>query len=697
MKKRLLLPFLLLFYHGRTLGQTDSIDQFLPVLQEVIEDFLQSSDNDDDFDFNTIFEDLEYYIVKPLDLNQADEPRLQDLRLLTDNQVNNLLNYRRRHGALISIYELQAVPGFDLPTIRRILPFVSIKTTPEDYQLPLSRMLAEGKNEFFLRWSRILEEQRGYQPLAEGETGSRYIGDPNQLYFRYKHSYSNRLSYGLTAEKDRGEAFFRENNREGFDFYSAHFYLRNYSRTIKAVALGDYAISMGQGLILFSGFGGGKSSSPLLIKRSGRVVRPYTSVNEANFLRGAATTLRFDRLDLSLFGSSKSSDGNLVETDTLLEENDLVREFTSLRVDGLHRTPGEIADENTVRQFTTGGSLKYRGDNWHIAANALYNEFDGSLSSTVRPYNQFYFRGQSLLNVGFDYSILWQNLNFFGETAMSDNGSIATLNGLLISLDRNADLSILHRYFPKDYQALNANPFAETSNARNETGIYLGLELRPARNWILSGFFDAWKHPWIRFNADAPYNGNEYRVRLTHYKKRRYRVYLEVREENKFINSSGDGQPLNDVVPTTRFQTRLHLSNQVTKALELRSRIDFGYFKSEAKGTQRGFVALQDILFKPIDFPLHFTTRFAIFDTDGFDIRFYHFENDLLYTFSIPAYYNKGTRFYLNLRYRGIRNLTIEGRFAQTFWQNRDSFGSGLEEINGPSRSQVGAQIKWQF
>ena len=696
MKKPLLL--LILSFSGSTWlsGQVDSIDRVLPALQEVIEDFLQNTDSEGDFDFNTIFEDLETYIISPLDLNQAEESQLQDLRLLTDNQVNNLLNYRRRRGALISLYELQAVPGFDLQTIRRILPFVSVKTTTDDYQLSIPRMLAEGKNEFFLRWSRILEQQKGYQPLAEGETASRYIGDPNQVYFRYKHSYSNRLSYGLTAEKDRGEAFFRENNREGFDFYSAHFYLRNYSRTVKAVALGDYAISLGQGLILFSGFGGGKSSSPLLIKRSGRVIRPYTSVNEANFLRGAGTTLRFGRVDLSVFASAKRSDGNLIEADTL-EEEDIVREFTSLRIDGLHRTPGEVADENTIRQFTTGGSLKYRGTNWHIAANALYNEFDGALATRLRPYNQFYFRGQSLLNLGIDYSFLWQNLNFFGETAMSDNGAIATLNGVLISLDRNADLSILHRHFPRDYQALNANPFAETSNARNESGIYLGLELRPVRNWILAGFFDAWKHPWVRFNADAPYNGTEYRVRLTHFKKRRYRVYLEVREEHKFINASGNDQPLNSVIPTTRFQTRLHVSNQVTKALELRSRVDFGFFKSEAKGTQRGFVALQDILFKPIDFPLHFTTRFAIFDTDGFDIRFYHFENDLLYTFSIPAYYNKGTRFYLNLRYRGIRNLTIEGRFAQTFWQNRQTIGSGLEEIDGQNRSQVGAQIKWQF
>jgi hypothetical protein len=41
--------------------------------------------------------------------------------------------------------------------------------------------------------------------------------------------------------------------------------------------------------------------------------------------------------------------------------------------------------------------------------------------------------------------------------------------------------------------------------------------------------------------------------------------------------------------------------------------------------------------------------------------------------------------------------LTIEGRFAQTFWKNQDNFGSGNEEIQGQTRTQVSAQIKYKF
>ena len=681
-----------------THAQIDStIVQPPDATQEIIEDFLQNTDSEGEFDFNTIFEELEIFLKNPIDLNKATAIELQDLRLLNDVQINNLQTYIQKRGDLLAIYELQAIPGFDLETIRRIQPFITVNKGIEDYYLPITEMVAEGSNEVFFRWSRVLEEQKGYIPLEEGQSGSRYLGDPNRLYFRYKHSYSNKLSYGITADKDRGEAFFKGSNPQGFDFYSAHFYLRNYNQNIKAIAIGDYSISMGQGLILFNGFSQGKSSSPMLIKRTGRAVRPYTSVNEADFLRGAATTIGLGNLDVTAFVSSKKSDANLIIPTDTVEGDFIVREFTSLREDGLHRTQSEIDDENAVTQFNAGGSLKWRQKNWHIALNSLYTRFDKELASTIRPYNKFYFRGQTLLNTSLDYSILLQNFNFFGETAMSDNGAIATVNGVIIGLDRKVDFSVLFRHFPKDYQALNADPFAETSGARNETGLYFGLDIRPDNNWLLSGYFDVWRHPWIRFNADAPYNGFEYRARITHFKKRTYRIYLEFREEHKFTNAPANDTKIDFIIPTVLFQTRLHISNKITPSLELRSRVDFGYFKNEAEGTQRGFSILQDVIYQPIDFPIHFTTRFALFDTPGFDVRFYHYENDLLYTFSIPPYYNKGSRFYFNVRYRGIRNMVLEGRIAQTFWRNRDTFGSSLEEINGPARTQVAAQIKYKF
>ncbi|MCB9035751.1 MAG: helix-hairpin-helix domain-containing protein [Lewinellaceae bacterium] len=689
--------FLLPFPSLPALAQVDSLQQPPDATQQVIEDFLQNTESEGDFDFNTVFEELQFYQENPIDLNEAGEEDLQSLQLLSDIQILELLNYRRMAGDLISIYELQAIPSFDLLTIRRILPYVTVDKGIDDYQLSIPRMLAEGQNELYLRWSRIAEEQKGYSPLEEGQTAQRYLGSPNQFYLRFKHSYSNKLSYGITAEKDRGEEFFAGSNKQGFDFYSAHLFIKDYNRTIKAIAIGDYAVSFGQGLILYSGFGAGKSSYVMNIKRSARVLRPYTSVNESNFQRGAAATLAFgEHLEVTALASHRRRDGNVLEPDTLdVEES--IRQISSLGIAGLHRTDSEIADENALGQTTFGGRLRWKGDRGHIALNALYEQIDANLTLREQPYNRFYFSGDRLFNASLDYSFTFQNYNFFGETAMSDNGAIATLNGLLMGLDRKVDLAVLMRHFPRNYKALFPTPFAETTGARNETGLYLGLEVRPHRYWKLSAYFDAWHHPWLRFDADAPSRGYEYRARLTYFRKRNLEAYLEVRDETKERNIDKIGGKNNFTLPSRVFQTRLHLAKKVNKALELRSRIDIGFSENEINTTQRGFVIYQDVIFKPIGFPLSFTTRFALFDTDGFQARYYSFENNLLYAFSIPAYYNRGTRFYLNLRYRGIRNLTLEARVAQTYWRNQDSIGSGLDEVAGPRRTELGAQVKYRF
>ncbi len=691
------LTALLLFLPLLAITQVDSLVRSPDAVQQVIEDFLQNAESEGDFDFNTIFENLEFYLSRPLDLNRANQSELEELGLLSDVQVLNLLNHRRMAGDFISIYELQAVPSFDLLDIRRILPYVTVDKGLDDYQLPVWQMMREGNNELYVRWSRILEEQRGYRPLAEGEASSRYLGSPDQLYTRFRHFYSNKLSYGFTAEKDRGEELFRGSNRQGFDFYSAHFFLRNYNRTIKALAIGDYAVSLGQGLVLFSGFGQGKSSFVMNIKRSSQTLRPYTSVNEVNFQRGAAATLAFgEHIEVTALASYRRRSASLLEADTTDLEQE-IRQITFLNLDGLHRTPAEVARKNAIGQTTMGGSVRWKNPWGHVAFNALYEQIDADLQPRPQPYNQFFFSGNSLFNASLDYSLVYQNYNFFGETALSDNGAVATLNGLLMSLDQKVDLAILLRHFPRDYQALNPNAFAETTGTRNETGAYMGIEVRPLPRWRFSAYFDAWHHPWLRFNVDAPSRGYEYRARLTYFLRRNLEAYVEVRDETKDININKIDGNNKFTLPNRIFQTRFHLSKKASPSLELRSRIDLGFTDNEINNIQRGFVIYQDVIFKPIGFPVSITSRLALFDTDGFQSRFYSFENDLLYAFSIPAYYNRGTRFYCNIRYRGIRKLVLEARFAQTYWRNQKTFGSGLEEIQGPARTQVSAQMKYSF
>ena len=62
---------------------------------------------------------------------------------------------------------------------------------------------------------------------------------------------------------------------------------------------------------------------------------------------------------------------------------------------------------------------------------------------------------------------------FFGESALSKNGAQAHLFGLLLSLDRKMDVSLLYRNYDKKYQCLNCNAFGESSKSQAEQGFIL--------------------------------------------------------------------------------------------------------------------------------------------------------------------------------------------------------------------------------
>jgi len=95
--------------------------------------------------------------------------------------------------------------------------------------------------------------------------------------------------------------------------------------------------------------------------------------------------------------------------------------------------------------------------------------------------------------------------------------------------------------------------------------------------------------------------------------------------------------------------------------------------------------------------PLSFSFRYGIFDTDSYNSRIYAYENDVLYTFTIPAYYNRGTRTYLTLRYKIKKGIDIWLRYGLTYYDNLNVISSGLEEIQGNHKSEIKAQIRFKF
>ena len=216
---------------------------------------------DEDISYEDIYESLLLYYSNKLNLNKLEYEELASLYILNPSQLNNFFEYREKYGNFLSINELQVIPSFDLSTIRSLLPFVTVTESSLDNRPFFQRLLEEENNYLLLRYTRRLEEQVGYTPAFPLDTTfirdgngndvdtitsapTRYLGDPNKLYGRFRTSRRNDFSIGFTFEKDNGEEIAFNENQNGFDFYSYHLLLEN-KLGFNKIMLGDFQVQAG--------------------------------------------------------------------------------------------------------------------------------------------------------------------------------------------------------------------------------------------------------------------------------------------------------------------------------------------------------------------------------------------------------------------------------------------------------------------
>jgi hypothetical protein len=680
-------------------------------IQQQLENIAESTLNEED-DYNNLLEGLIYYREHPINLNNTNKEELQQLHILNDLQINNLLEHIEKNGNLIIIYELQTINGFDMQTINKIIPYVRVSNNFNSPHFNIKEMFNKGENIVILRSGQILEKQKGFTPIDSAalfkSPNSRYIGSPQRLYARYRFTYGTNVSWGITAEKDQGELFFKKNQRfkynwyeqslngnqhSGFDFYSAHFFIKNI-RFVKALAIGDYQATFGQGLTVWSGMSFGKSSDIMSIKRAGAGIRPYTSVDENRFMRGVASTIGFKNFEATGFLSRKKIDANI--SDTLADGS--ASSISSLQTTGYHTTPNEIADKGAVTQTLVGGNISYKGRKLNVGLTAINYQLDKDFNRSLTYYNQFEFASKHNFNVGIDYNYIFRNFNFFGEQAMSKNGGMAFVNGVLISLDPRLSITVVQRNYQRNYQNLLSNAFSEGTTSANEKGTYIGISAKPSNAISVSAYYDRFEFPWLKYLVNSPSAGNDYVAQLTYTPSKKTEMYFRIRQRNKQINTSNPDAAMDYIVPANETNYRFNISYSILPSVKLRNRVELLDYKLENTKPEKGYLVYQDVIFNKIGKPLSVTLRYAIFQTDSYNSRIYAYENDMLSSYSIPSYYNRGSRFYILLDYNLTRKIEIWLRYSQTFYDNQNVISAGsLSEIDGNTKTEIKAQVRFKF
>ncbi len=653
-------------------------------LSRVADDVIGVIDEDND-DPNAL-ENLTLLLSSPVNLNSVNAEELRLLNILREDQVREFINYRQQNGPLLSVYELQAIPSFDISVLRLLEKIVRVESNDSRLSSDLWRRLKQSGNGHWInRFDRTLESKAGYHVAGDDQ---QYQGSPTRWYSRFRSSRPGDFSYGITAEKDPGErmAWRPAKKKFGFDLLTGHLQIVN-KGSLANLIVGDFQAQFGQGLIYGGAFGLGKSSESVITTRRPQLgFLPHTSASESGFYRGAAATIQLHaKILLSTLYSR-------IRRDAKVEINDESSSITSFIYSGLHRNNDELANRASVMEQVAGSVLQYRSANIDGGLIVQHIMFGFPVEKEVNAYNQFAFRGSANTNAGAYLNFTSNNLSFFSEAVRSLHRGFAATAGIVSPVATKLDLAILVRHFDRNYFSFYSNAFSENTQPQNETGFYWGWKYRWNRKLSYSGYMDLFQFPWLASRRYSPAEGFEWLSRVTFQPTRKITLFVQIRQENKPRNTSvdenvyrlADGKKEN-----AWFSFALQESN-----LRLKTRVQFSRYRMDGAET-RGMAIVQSAGFSVGKFQI--SGQAAVFDCDDFDNRQYVYESDVWLAFSFPAYSGRGVRQVLMLEYNLSKVLGISLRFSRT--QNRDSenIGTGVEMTRGNTRNDVKFQTVLKF
>ena len=676
MRKLSLLFVVHLLFVAYAFSSDDTPESVMQIIADIFEQHTEETGEEIDYDF--FMEELLYLSQHPVNLNNTNRQELEKMLFLSDIQVENILYYLYRYKKMFSIYELQLVEGLDMTDIRRMLHFVYVaEKEDEKHGWSWEDVRKFHRNELITRFDLIPEKRAGY--IADENGITPYWGSPLYHHLKYRFKYRDRLFVNFTAEKDAGELW---NLRERYDFNSFSVQY-NRQRVLHQLFVGDFQAHFGQGLALSQTFSRRKSSMVTNIAAPESGFKRYGSTNEFLFFRGVAARINFQSLSFMPFISYRKMDANGSE-DTI----------TGFYTTGLHRTDKELEKKGELTQFTAGANLTYNADFFRIGLHTVYTQLDKTIEPRFYPYNLFYFRGKSQQITGANYRFRSGKFLVFGETAINEQLAMATLNGLFFNPVSRVNIAILQRYFSPEYNAIFANAFSESSRVSNENGLYFGVELTPLPRWKVAFYADSYRFPWIKYGIDAPTHGKDYLMQFQYRSKHRWQLTGRIKHELQFKNESGSTS--NMIVPFSKSAFRLQLQKEYGK-WQFKQLTDISHVNKNGITTY-GFSSIQDIRYNIESWNVRLDFRYQIFDAANYDNRLYAYERDVLYAFSVPAFYGSGSRYYFNIRYQPLKAWSFYMKLAQTIYaDDREKIGSGYELIHGNVKTEIKCLVRWNF
>lgn len=603
---------------------------------------------------------FDYYLANPLNINLVSETELQSSLLFRADQITAFLAFRKEIGSFQSILELQTIPGWDLDFLRRIQDFVVCNPLHPLWWKPNA-----STHQILFKTDWTAETKKGFtDPDLRSKT--RYVGDRTNQTLRYRGQLNANLRMGFLLQKDAGE-------KDLSDFSSGFIEFKS-KGILEKIILGDFINQWGQGLVQSGGFSLGKSFESIKATQKFNLGGlAYSSSVEYGYYRGINTTLKLSEfLRIQTFASYRNLDAT---TGTDSTGSNYLRTRVE---DGFHRTASEISHKEALQEKTAGANLVYSPLSVPlvIQLNGVFTEW-----SLAKPmgigYKQPEWSGNKLQNYSISFQYPFRNIRMVGEFATSGNRQYSLIQSAATSLSKKVDVSYLFRNYGAGYFSPKSNGLSENSENLNEIGLFLGLGYQINKRMKLSSYADYFLFPGPKYQVIATNtSGWEFLSRLQWEKRHVARGFIQgkwTRKEDKdLIQISLDGHYI--TIKSWDFHVRAMASKL---------------------GSEIGYLLLQDMKWDHGKWNVQ--GRFAYMNTPSYDTRNYAYEPGVPYSFLLPAYAGKAIKTTVVMAYQWNREMAIAAKYARIQYQDRTEVGSGLDTIEGNTKTDITLQISYKM
>ena len=616
---KILMIFLMIIFPSIVVGQETRLSETIINIAEEL-----AADESDPDAVSTYLERLTELAENPVKINSSSEDEISRLFFLSDFQVKALADYVRSSGKMVSVYELAAIPGFDRETAGMIIPFITL-----DYKSSFVSDSTHWRNNLISNFS-----------IKTGTRDTSSLGSIWKILTKYKFSAGN-FSGGVTAEKDPGEQLLAGIPRLP-DFLSAHLAFQG-DGLLRKVIIGDFSARFGQGTNINTGMPRGVSlSSPGYMSASDEI-KPYSSAEGNRFFRGVAAEFSLKNFELSVFLSNKKTDATVSQlpgtTDAII---------VSFYQSGLHNTATLLQKKDAVSESAYGLNLSFNISN--LKAGVIFSENRFSLPvylPSSDPSKMFDFSGVRNNLSSVYYNAFIRNILFYGEFSVSDMKKYAAIQGISIRPSDRLMVNFLYRSFNSGYISFYGNTPGSNTKTTNEKGLLGNFTYEAAKHLFISGGVDLQNYPWLKYRCSGPTTGRKSELRARYLPTEKITIEASYTYRSSMLdNSVTSGIPEQQEITTMSLRGSVRYS--FSDNLSFGTRMDY---KTVQPSKSRGVLLLQDISYKFRKIPFTIWFRYCLFNTDSWDSRLYTYENDLLYSFSIPALTGEGSRSYIMVKW----------------------------------------------